>query len=195
MSVSGELAMPRALSLSVISLIALLIGAAPALAAPSVDADIATCDKGSGDVAIAACTRLINSRKMTAAQLGSLHHNRAVEYEIKKDYVRSLADYDASLKLRPGSPDTLVGRGNAYNHTGKYDLAIATFNEALQIKPASLIARYNRGRSHHLKGDIIQARKDYEDVLAGTAMDASDEASQVQAKQGLASIEAAQKEK
>lgn len=180
--------MVRVLLIPALALVAAAAWAPPAAFAQSISRDIETCDTSSGDPAITACTRLINSGEMTRAQLASIHHNRAVEYEIKKNYTRSLADYNRSLELRPNDPDSLVGRGNAYNNTGKHDRAIEAFNEALEVKPGSLVARYNRGLAFARKGDEVKAREDYEAVIAGTPTDGADERSKIEAKKGLARL-------
>jgi hypothetical protein len=60
------------------------------------DGDI--CANESGDVAIAACTRAINSGRYKGNSLAVKYNNRGVEWRLKQDYERALSDYSAAIR-------------------------------------------------------------------------------------------------
>ena len=64
----------------------------------AVAGDSETCDNGSGDRAIAACTRMIESGKWKGRDLAIGFYNRGLEYNKKNDYDRAIADFE------PGDP-------------------------------------------------------------------------------------------
>jgi len=53
------------------------------------------------DVAIAACTAVINSGKETQATLAIAYSNRAYAYDSKGDKDRAIADYSNAIHLKP----------------------------------------------------------------------------------------------
>ena len=68
--------------------------AAPATAADDRD----TCREASGDAAIAACTRAINSGRYSGRQLAVLLTNRCAEWPGKQENDKAIED------LQPGDP-------------------------------------------------------------------------------------------
>src|SRR5262245_38095989 len=63
---------------------------------PTVADDFGTCRDGSGDVAISACTRAIESGKFGERELIVLLQNRAAEYKYKGDSARASSDLRAA---------------------------------------------------------------------------------------------------
>jgi tetratricopeptide (TPR) repeat protein len=56
-------------------------------------------------------------------------------------------------------------RGNAYTSIGKYDLAIADFDKALELNPAFMKALNNRGVVYEKKGDEDRALESFDAAL------------------------------
>jgi tetratricopeptide (TPR) repeat protein len=141
--------------------------APPALAQQSLQRDATTCSTESSpaDAAIAACTRLIASRKLAGAQLATIHFWRAVHANRKGDYVRVIEDASASLKIKPSQVELLNLRGSAFYDRGEYDIAIADFNDALRIGPPHSIIFHNRANAHRSKGDYARAVDDYSQAI------------------------------
>ena len=77
----------------------------------------------------------------------------------------AIACYDASLKLRPEHPDTLVQRGVALQHLRRHDEAIACFDQALSIQPDHARAFERRGKSLSQLRRVGKAIVDFERAL------------------------------
>jgi tetratricopeptide (TPR) repeat protein len=95
------------------------------------------CSYGSGDAAIADCTRAIQSGRFTGHALALKFSNRGVEWRLKGDYERAIADYDEAIRLDPKYADARYNRCIAYNRTQKYDLALPDCNEAIALGPVA----------------------------------------------------------
>ena len=75
--------------------VALLVLCAAGGAAAADDGD--TCKDGEGDIAIAACTRVLDRDPKDA----DAYKSRAMEYLIKGEYDRAIADLGQAITLNP----------------------------------------------------------------------------------------------
>jgi tetratricopeptide (TPR) repeat protein len=157
------------------------------LALPVAAQDHVTCEKASGDVAIAACDRAIASGRLNSAQLAVAYQNRGVEYELKENWARALSDYDAALRINGKDANALIGRGNAYLNTDKPDQAMRDYNRAIELVP-SPNAFYNRGVGYRTLKDYVRAKADFETALNLPAKGAADERGQSKARQALSDL-------
>ena len=134
------------------------------------DDDRETCKTASGSSAIEACTRAIGSKKYKAKKykrtLSLLYTNRGVEYEIKKEFDKAVADHSEAIKVDAKNWAAYNNRGNAYSGKRDFEHAIADYNEAIELNPKCAEALYNRGLAKRSKGDwaggdadIAQARQ------------------------------------
>jgi tetratricopeptide (TPR) repeat protein len=154
----------------------LMIGAAVAgllpqaiSAAPS-QTDFKSCFDDSGEVAIAACTRAINSGQYKGERLGRLYGARAFEYRATQDFDRALADYNESIRLFPQIAENFDGRATILAEKGNYRAAIGDYTAALKLQNSGYVA-VNRG--------IVYLRlKEYDNALAdyrrGSSFDSKD---------------------
>jgi len=124
--------------------------------------DFATCEKSSGDEAIAACT---NAIRYTRHGLAVLYNNRGVDWGAKDDNDRAIADYNEAIRLDPTYANMYNNRGNAWGAKGDYDRAIADFNEAIRLDPTFAIAYRNRGMTWRDKGDNDRAIADFNEAV------------------------------
>jgi tetratricopeptide (TPR) repeat protein len=117
--------------------------------------DRETCKTASGDSAIEACTKAIDSKKYLKQRrtLSLLYTNRGVEYEKKQDYARAIADHDLAIKTDPKNPLAFNNRGNAYAAKGDYEHAITDYDQAVKLNPKYAEAFYNRGLAKRKKSD------------------------------------------
>ena len=126
--------------------------------------DRETCKTASGDAAIEACTRAIDSKKYNGAKqkrvLSLLYTNRGVEYEIKKDFEHAIADHDQAIKVDPKNFAAYMNRGNTYAAQANYERAIPDFDQAIKLNPKYAEAYFNRGMARRNHGDTAGAETD-----------------------------------
>ena len=131
-----------------------------AICRPAAADDRQTCKTASGDVAIEACSRAIASKKFKKRVLSLLYTNRGVEYGLKSDFERAIADHDQAIKVDPKNPIAYNNRGNAYDGKREFDRAIADYDQAIKLDPKYAAALYNRGLAKQKKGDMAGGEAD-----------------------------------
>lgn len=135
-----------------------------ALSAPSQADPIDDCNSNTPDYIIDGCTKLIDGGKTSDDALAVAYFNRANALDDKGDHDAAIADYTASIKLKPDYVDTYLNRGLAYQDKKDYKKAIADFNRAIALKPDFARAFYARGRAYEDQGDLKQAMASYEEA-------------------------------
>src|SRR5262245_56387247 len=103
--------------------------------APAVADDAQDCINKTGDARIAACTRVINSKKFSGTSLGNVHHYRASGHREKNDNDKALIDYDTAIRLNPKNHNALVQRGTIYRIKGDHERALADYDQAIRVEP------------------------------------------------------------
>jgi lipoprotein NlpI len=141
---------------------ALLLAAAGAQAQSGSDAERCMSLSNNPDLAIQHCTRAIDSRRYSGETLGKLHHSRAVEWTAKGDLDRAIADYDAAIRLAPGSADAHYNRATAWANKGDADRAIADYSAAIRLSPKESAPYGGRGVEWSIKGDYPRAIADFD---------------------------------
>jgi tetratricopeptide (TPR) repeat protein len=153
------------------SAIGFLMGAAAScLVSAAAADDSALCVRGSGDEAIAACTRAINSGRFDRHNLAMIYSNRALQWERKPDHDKAFKDHNEALRLDPTYAAGFMHRGNTYARRGDFERALADHSEAIRLTPKDADAFYNRGYTYSRKGDHERAIVDYS---AGLELDAN----------------------
>ena len=135
--------------------------AAPATAADDLD----TCRHASGDQAIAACTRAINSGRYSGRQLAVLLTNRCAEWPAKQENDKAIEDCSRAIQLDPSNAETFSGRGRGYYGKGQYDLAIEDLNQAIRLKPDDADLFNNRGLAYNDKGENDRGIEDFDQAI------------------------------
>jgi lipoprotein NlpI len=143
----------------------LLLLAAPARAQWNDDAE-KCAETPTPDLALARCTRAIQSGELSELSLVVTLNNRGNAYQNKGDYARAIADYDQAIRLKSDSALIFNNRGSAYQHRGDYERAMQDYEQAIRLDPTSARAINNRGRVNHLKENYTQAIKDYDEAIA-----------------------------
>src|SRR6476659_3499226 len=77
----------------------------------------------SSEIAIAACSAVIDSGKVSQAALAVAYFNRGQSYDSKGDKDRAIADYSKAIDLNPGDANYYNNRGVAYRGKGDIDRA------------------------------------------------------------------------
>ena len=127
--------------------------------------DSETCFKETGDVAIAACTRLIESGEFTGNGLAAIYFNRGVTWYEMGNYDRAIQDYNEAIKLNPNFEQAFFNRGNAFDEHEQFDRAIQDYDRAIALKPDYAKAFNNRGISFTKKGQYDRAIQDYDQAI------------------------------
>lgn len=139
--------------------------AAPVLGQNAVSDDMDKCYKLSGDPAIDACTRAIDSGQLNQSNLAIMHYNRGCEWNNKMEPDRAIADFDEAIRLNPGYTSAYNNRGQSWRYKGDYDRSIADFNQALKLDPNHANSYYGLGRDYYAEGDYDKAIANYDQAV------------------------------
>ena len=99
------------------------------------DANI--CIKETGDTAIDACSRAIQSKRYTGHVLARQYLSRGVERRAKEDYESALADFAEAAKIDKKYADAFYNRCAVYNFRKEYDAAITECSQAIKLGPSA----------------------------------------------------------
>ena len=76
-------------------------------ATPAAADDVDSCEKASGDEAIAACERAINSGLYSGRRLADLFHSRYFEWTKKQESDKAIADCSQPIRLEPNDVNAM----------------------------------------------------------------------------------------
>ena len=108
----------------------------------------------SPDLAVGACTAIIQSGQETAKGLAAAFLNRGRGYAGKREYDRAIQDYDQAIRLDQNNAAAFSSLGNAYNRKHEYDHAIQDLDQAIRLDPNYAPAFLNRGAAYAAKRDV-----------------------------------------
>jgi tetratricopeptide (TPR) repeat protein len=131
--------------------------------------DIDACFSGNDARAterISACTRIIESGKLSEHDLAGAYNWRGEAYRILKQYELALADYGRSIEINPQSVYPFANRAEVYRLQGKFDLVIADTTQAIRVDPMLNASYAIRGMAYEKSGDTTHARADFNKALA-----------------------------
>ena len=132
---------------------------------PGLADDMQTCNDATGEAAIAACTRALDTGRLQRDDRVRAHNARGMAWKRGGDYDRAIADYNAALQINPKYFFAHYNRGISYTVKGEWDRAIADFDAAIRSNPKSKEAHNNRGGAYMEKGDLDRAIADFTTVL------------------------------
>src|SRR5262245_8980281 len=140
---------------SLVSAVFVLSGIA---AAPARADDMDTCKNARSEDLIAACTRLIDSKKLRGGELANVYVLRGSGYaRFKRDFDRAIADYTEALKLDPKNARGYGFRGGVHVRKGNLDRALTDLNEARRLDPRLPATYANLAAYYNAKGDYNRA--------------------------------------
>ena len=140
----GERVVRRRLLAALWPLLGITMICAPSRASAEDDA-LAQCESRDPDIAIRACTTLIDRGSVDVEILPKVIAQRAGAYARKFDYHRAIKDYNHAIKLRPDDVAALDGRGLAHANQLNFELAIKDYDKSIKLKPDNAQAFYRRG--------------------------------------------------
>jgi tetratricopeptide (TPR) repeat protein len=123
------------------------------------------CVKLSDDLAVAGCSRAIDSRQYTGRSLARLYTRRGGAYQAHNDLDRAMADFNESMRIDPTYPPAYNNRGITWYRRGELDRAIADYDQAIRLDPKDAEACYNRGLAWKAKNDLDRAIADYSEAI------------------------------
>lgn len=113
--------------------VAAFIAIAGTASAQQSDMSICASSTASPDDAIAACTRLIESGKLSDHDLAVAYVLRASEYTAKKEDALALADDSRAIAVNPQDAVAFLNRGIDYSRLRRYREAIADDTTAIRL--------------------------------------------------------------
>jgi tetratricopeptide (TPR) repeat protein len=125
-----------------------------ACAAPAASADdAAACAEVSylKEVAIPACTRLIESGNLHGANLARVYSYRGrarLWASNPRDFDPAMADHDEAVRLAPGLAAVYVNRASAWVRLGKEERADEDIEKAIALAPDDAEAYFTRAEMH-----------------------------------------------
>lgn len=143
---------------------ALAFAALVLLPAPGRADAIADCNSDKPEAIIKGCGELIDGGKAGKEALAVAYFNRGNALSDQGDHEAAIADYTASIKLKPDYVDTYLNRGLSYQNMKDDKNALADFTRAIAIKPDFARAYYARARVYEDKGEMKQALAGYEEA-------------------------------
>jgi len=118
------------------------------------------------DVQISGCATVLQSEGTSAGNRAVAYVLRGMAYAGKKDYDRSIADFNEAIRINPNLAMAYNNRGSAVQSKGDYDRAIADYSEAIRINPSYAVAYSNRGNLFQAQGRREEAIADFRRALA-----------------------------
>lgn len=147
-------------SQSALACYAMLVVSVPAAAD-----DASTCNKASGQEALAACDRAIASGRFSARELADLYNDRGAEWLNQDLYARAITDFSEAIRVDPSYGRPYRNRGSALRLQGNSRRALADFDQAIRIDPGDKVAYRLRGVTYQDRGDFDHAIADFDQSL------------------------------
>jgi len=122
--------------------------------------------EGGGDpqIAIAACTRLIESGTLNNEALAVAFFNRAANHQDKGDLPSALVDYEKAARIKPGFADAHYNRGIILDEMGELSKAVAEYTKAIDIERDYAFLT-NRGTAYLSLRDFDRAIADLTEAV------------------------------
>lgn len=122
------------------------------------------CLKLSGAVAIAACTRSIESKQFAGKTLADILLQRGIlQMDLGNDEL-AVADYSEAIRVDPQFAEAFYNRGIAHNKLKRYQLSVDDYTSAIKLFEFASFYN-NRGISNYDLGNYEAALRDFTDAI------------------------------
>ena len=128
------------------------------------DAGKCAAETNDFDLSIHYCTGAIESAQLSDQELATALSNRGLAYFNKRDYDRSIRDYDRAISLQPNDGPTLARRASALLATRQYERALADYDAAKQIDP-KIVSERAQGFLFFYLGRMTQSAETFEKYM------------------------------
>ncbi len=115
--------------------------------------DRTTCEDDKSDGKIAACTRLLNDRSLSAKDREKFSNERGVGYFRAKEWDLAIADFSEALRLNPQDNVLWANRADAYRSKKDYARALEDSQRSIGLNPKNKRNFYVRGLIYYDKDD------------------------------------------
>jgi tetratricopeptide (TPR) repeat protein len=154
-----------AMRLTIRAVAALVAVALSAGVAAGQSGDVATCEKGTPEQRLAACTRLIEADGRSKADLSTFYLHRGIAHRLTGKYDRAIKDYEQAIRLDPDNAQAHHSRGTVYYLRGQFDRVIKDADRATALDPKYAIAYEQRGLAFYRKGQIDRAIAEFDKTI------------------------------
>src|SRR5512139_3714392 len=99
--------------------------------AQAIDPTLCTADNTTSDQRLAGCTALIAANQGTSQEVSNAYADRGWAWEDKGQHERAMSDLNEALRIDSNNAKAFRVRGELYRRAGKFDLALADYNQAI----------------------------------------------------------------
>jgi tetratricopeptide (TPR) repeat protein len=131
------------------------------------------CQGQQPDLALKACTQIIEAKAEPAARLAQAHNMRATVHQRMGQPDKAIADFGQGIQLMKDAGKSgwevafiYFMRANTYRAKGDLDQAIADHSESIRIAPGWDKSYNDRGAIYFQKGDFARALDDIGKVIS-----------------------------
>ncbi len=151
---------------AIVSISVLAFALAGSVGAQTLDEDWTRCEDAKNlDLAVDACTAIIDSGQETTSNLAWAYNDRGQAYHDKQQYNRAIQDYNRAIRLNPKFTEAFHDRGVAYIGKNEYPRAIQDLDEAIRLNPKFAEAFYIRSIAYYDKKEYDRAIQDCNRVI------------------------------
>lgn len=111
------------------------------------------------DLALHACTRIIQSGQLSDKALGTALTFRGIAYAEKDDLDRALADFSQAIDADPGNALPFARRAGVYTKKQDYTKALQDANKAIVLNP-------KESDGYFYRGSVAFSKKEYDLAIA-----------------------------
>ncbi len=137
----------------------------------SIDDQAALCLKAGAD-SVKACQDIINRSPRTSAAAGLAFYGMAQIAFRANDWDKVVGYDTLAIKARSDLAGAYNDRGAAYARQGRYDQALADYDQAIRLQPSTRLFWINRSAAHASLGRLKEEIDDLDHALAMDPKDA-----------------------
>ncbi len=124
------------------------------------------CNGDDDKAAIPACTRLIDTGKLSRKDFAVAYYNRGLSNRRLAANDKALADYNKAMEYDPKDSEIFNNRGVVYEAMGELDKALSDYNKAIEFDAKNDVAYSNRGDIFWKRSDFTKAEVDYNKAIS-----------------------------
>jgi tetratricopeptide (TPR) repeat protein len=120
---------------------------------------------GNPELALKACTRLIEFGGLERRDLAKAYFSRSSEWANQGNHERAVMDLDMAIELDATVPAYYLNRALSSSERGDHNRAVSDYAAALKLAPGDVRMYLGRAVEWTVLGDYKQAQADYDEVI------------------------------